>query len=184
MRIDNAIKEFTEKYDSIAMRSIDLLSKDIGLNHMESSMKLINLQESFDKFNLWLEQYAQYKIKTNGDDKATDQTLIKESSEVFMEKELFEELDVKYSDLPLFVKSYIEGIDKVSKTVDKVKEDMMENNVNLEYVGDVNDFADAFMKHLSESFDPMMEKILWASGYNSKKKLHNSNKGTKKPVFL
>lgn len=184
MKIDNAIKEFTEKYDSDAMRSIDRISKDIGLNHLGGSMKLINLQESFDKFSLWLEQYAMYKIKTNGNDEATKQTLIKESSEVFMEKELFEEVDVKYSDLPLFVKSYVEGIDKVSKTVDKVKSDMMENDVNLEYIGDVNDFTDAFMQRLSESFDPIMEKILWASGYNSKKKLQNSGKGIKKPVFL
>lgn len=184
MKIDNAIKNFTERYDCEAMKSIDDLSKDIGLEHMGATMKLINLQESFDKFNLWLEQYAMYRIKTKDDENVTEQHLIKESSEVFMEKELFEDLDVKYSDLSKFVKSYFEGIEKVIKNVDKVKEDMTDNDVNLEYVGDVNDFVDAFMQNLSESFDPVMEKILWASGYNSKKKLQNSGKGNKKPVFL
>ena len=63
---------------------------------------------------------------------------------------------------------------------------MIDNDVDQEYIGDINEFADKFMDKFNESFDPTLDRILWASGYNSRKKLFENNNDTKPkaPVFL
>ena len=185
MKIDNAIKEFTEKYDRAAIESIDNLANDLGLKHAGYTIKLFNLKESFDQFATYLNQYAEYKIQYKNDDKASSQDVIKESTNVFMENELFKPVEMKYEELPGFVYSYIEGVNMLTETIDTVKSNMKDADIELEAVGDVNDFADNFMTRLYESFDTAMNKILWASGYNSNKKLMNPSKPlTNKPVFL
>lgn len=187
MKIDNAIKEFIEKYDSTAMESIDLLSRDLGLEHLGETMKLINIEENFNNFKRWLEQYADYKIKNKNNSEATGQELIKESANIFINRDLFTESSIKefkYKDLPKFVASYAEGVQNIIETVENVKELMMNENVDIEAVGDVNTFTDEFTDHLNEAFHPEMNRILMASGYKNKLRFKNNTKRNKPPVFL
>lgn len=184
MRIDSAVQVFSEKYDREAIESIDEISRERGLVLNRTTIPAFNLNESFTMFSQYLKEYAEYKVKNLNNEKASPQDAIQESVSMFIETQLFHEEAVKYSDLPKFVMSYIEGIDTLTEAVDEAKRIMMEADVDSGAIADVNDFADKFMDRLHESFDPTMDKILRASGYTTRKELSNLGKNRKKPVFL
>lgn len=184
MKIDSAIQAFSEKYDRAAIQSIEHISKDIGLNANRNTIKGINLVESFSKFDEFLKGYAQYKVENINNPEASDQKTIRSNFDRFIEGALFEESRILYSDLPAFVKGYVEGVQSLLETVDTVKGTMMEHDVAQEAVGDVNDFVDHFMVKLQESFDPVMNRILWASGYNAHQRLMKKEVVQPKPVVF
>lgn len=187
MKIDSAVRQFTEKYDRAAMESIEELGNDYTLNITEQKMKLFNIQESFDTFREYLKAYADYKIKNQNNDQASPPDVIRESVKRFINSELFKETDTLYKNVPAFVESYVSGINDVDQTVHDVKTVMTESGIPAEEVGEINNICDQFMDRLNESFDSAMDSILLASGYKSRKRLWAVVKGeTKKEkhVFL
>lgn len=184
MKIDTAIREFMEKYDREAMSSIDRLSTDRSLLSTKSKIKVFNIREGFGKFREYLEGYGSYKVKNLNNDDASPQDIIMESASNFISTQIIKEVEISYNELPTFVEAYFAGINDLNKTVDEVKSMMIDGDVLYEDVGDVNTFCDQFIDLLNESMDRSMNKILWASGYNAKKRLSKDNKRTKDPVFL
>lgn len=185
MIIDSAIKTFLEKYDREAIDSINNVSKDLGAIHNKYTIKGFNINEAFNKFQDYIKGYASYKIENINNPDASPQSAIIESVQRFIDTQLFEEKDLLYPELPTFVESYVNGIESLISTIEDVKHTMMESDIDGEYIGNVNEFADKFMIKLHESFDPVMDKILWASGYNSKRALSNAGKvKSENPVFL
>ncbi|MCM1215466.1 MAG: hypothetical protein NC548_13215 [Lachnospiraceae bacterium] len=192
MKLDSALKAFTENYDREAIESIDTISRDRALNEglingKHHTIKLFNLQESCEYFNNWLKGYAGYKIENKDNSSASDQDSIRNSATKMLESaDLFKESEVLYKDLPGFVQGYVEGVQTLLETVDFVKESMSDHDVDPSAIGDVNDFCDQFMTKFDESFHQSMDKILWASGYKSRKILFRdrSAKKTEKPVFI
>lgn len=180
MKIDSAIKAFSEKYDREAIQSIDAISNDYSLKISNSTIKAFNLNEGFDIFSQYLKGYASYKVENVSNPEATSQDVIKESVKKFIDTQIFKEANIKYTELPLFITGYINGVHKLTETVDSIKRDMTDNNIDAEHIGDINEFTDMFMNKLHESFDPTMDRILWASGYNAKQRLVKGN--TDKPV--
>ena len=171
MKLDKAINEFMEKYDENAINSIDELSSNIGLRENRISIKLFNLKESFDNFNKYLTQYADYKIKNINNSNASSRENIKVATERFMDNMICKESEIPYGEISEFVKSYLTGVNTLLKTVDNIKDLMESNGVDYESIGDVNDYCDNFIDKINESFEPAMHRILWASGYNGR---HNS----------
>lgn len=192
MKIDSAIKEFLEKYDTEAIRSIDELAQDLSLTRQKAKMPAFNLQEGIDTFIEFLEGYANYKIENINNEKASPHEAIVEHTKLFISGKLFKETtetgedeEILIESIPKFVESYIKGIPNVISTIDKLKAAMLESGTDLESIAVINDFADDFMESLHERFDPVMDKILWASGYNSKIALRNAvPKPKETPVFL
>lgn len=188
MIVDNAIKEFTEKYDREAIASIDELAGEIGLKKAGFTIKTFNIKESFNQFSKYLEQYGEYKAKYKDDPKASPREVIYESTKTFMDNDLFLLAEMKYEELPDFVSGYIEGCNALIETVETVKSSMRNNEIDMESVGDVSEFADMFMEKMNERFHESMDRILWASGYKSKQRLSKHNNTPKvsepKPVFL
>lgn len=184
MKIDNAIKEFLEKYDREAISSINRISADYALNISRTPIKVFSIQEGFDNFQAYLRGYSSYKINNHDNEKASPQSAIKEGVNRFLNSQLFVEQDITYDMLGQFIESYVNGIKSLTETVDTVKRDMMESGVvSQEDIGDVNEFVDSFIDKLNESFDPAMDRILWASGYNSNKAIFDREK-KERPVFL
>ena len=188
MIIDSAINNFFEKYDREAMETIDELSKEFGLNVNDHKILVFNMKESFQLFNEYINGYADYKIKNINNDNASPQYIIRETVDKFITENIFKEVSIKYNELPDFIQSYINGIKSLNETVNNLKHKMIENDVDAECIGDVNDFCDAFMIKLHESFDPCMDRILWASGYNFRKRLvkpsDNIPVKPQSPIFL
>lgn len=193
MKIDTAIQEFIERYDDEAIRSIHDISRDYSRRIAESKIKAFKLQDGFDTFCEFLEGYGNYKIKNKDNENASPQDAIVKSVQSFIDTQLFEACDILYPELDGFVKGYIKGIQQLTECVESIKNKMMDSDVNLEYVGCINDFADQFMEKLHESFDPTMERFLWASGYNARKVLFNGHESpyskskkskTEEPVFV
>lgn len=191
MKIDSAIKDFFEKYDREAIQSIDRLSKDFTLNHAAKTLTrfpAININEGFEKFDNYLRGYAAYKIKSLNDPKAMSQEAIRRSVNKFFESQpLFETVDIPYSNIPGLISGYVEGVNKLLNTIDEVKGSMIDAGVALESVGEVNDISDKFVDKLNEVFYPLVEKSLWASGYNAKKRLISVKKNeppVKKTTFV
>ena len=189
MKIDSALREFSEKYDRNAIKSIEEISKDSVLSYNKKNhingVKGFHIQESFSAFEEFLNGYSEYKIENMNNAKASSHESIIEHTKTYIDEKLFEECNLLYPQLPMFVGGYINGINSLTETVDTVKEKMMEAGVDPESIASVNDFIDTFMDKLYESFDPTMDRILWASGYNSKSKLAKSTEPKiLKPVFL
>lgn len=187
MIIDSAVKEFMEKYNREAIESIDKISENYGLNINNYKIKLFNLKESFDKFQQYIKGYASYKVENLNNEKASPQNAITERTHIFINDGIIEPKEFKYSELPSFVESYVNGINTLLETIDEVKELMTDGNVDQSAIGDINEYVDLFMTKINESFEPAMDKILWASGYNSRQALLNKKRNKnieKKPVFL
>lgn len=186
MKIDSALKLFSESYDRDAIQSIEDVSKDFGLISNKATIKLFNLKEGFNDFQDFLVKYGQYKVENMDNEKATPQHLICERVETNIKDEIFRESEVLYNDLPAFIEAYISGVQNLIATSDAIKQKMFEAGVDSESIGDVNNFVDAFVTRLNESFSPAMDRILWASGYNSRKKLTKSKVPVKKEkaIFL
>ncbi len=185
MKIDSAIKEFTEKYDKDAMESIERLGNDYTLNITEQKIKLFDIKESFDMFRNYLRDYASYMSGNASNPLPKDS--IMESVKRFIDSQLFKESQMLYKEVPVFVESYITGIDELNKEIYETKASMSEAGVDAENVGLINEFCDVFVDRLNESFDTTMNSILWASGYNSRKRLQAVIKGENKKethVFL
>ena len=190
MKLDHELQSFTETYDQEVMESIDRLANEFGVQVKKLGMDGFNLVESFDIFSKYLEGYGDYKVKNKDNDKASSQDTIRESVALFIKDHIFKEQKVLYMDFPNLLKAYAEGCNKLLGTVDKVKKEMTENEVTEESIGDVNDFTDQFLEKFHSYFDPMMENVMWASGYNTRKNL--INRKTRKdlkteyaaPVFL
>ena len=183
MKIDSAIQTFTEKYDRVAMESIDELSNDLGLCANRSTIKGFNIQEAFDRFSEYLKGYGEYKIENKENSKASPQDVIRENVANFIDNHVFECADIPYSRVNEFVRTYLEGIESLISTIDTVKNDMIVEDVDLEAVGDVNDFADHFMGKLQECFDPVIDKILWASGYNAHQRMMKTGSASREGVL-
>lgn len=185
MKIDFALKEFTEKYDREAMESVETISKDFGLNIHKHTIKLFDMKESFDIFSKYLRSYATYVTENVNNPQASPRESILASVDKFIASKLFNESEVVYSELPAFVESYVSGIKDLNSTIDEAKNTILNcEGADPVFAGDVNDFVEKFMTRLDESFTPAMDKILWASGYNSKQKLSGKKSVKKKPLFL
>lgn len=185
MKIDKALQEFTEKYDRVAMESIQDISNDFGLNIHKNTLDLFNIQESFDRFTKYITAYANYVVENVNNPKASSRESISYSVNKFISEQLFKEEKVYYSDLPSFIESYVNGINTLNSAITEAKNIITEcDDADPIYAGDINDYTDTFMSRLEESFNPAMDKILWASGYNSKQILSGKKKNDSKPVFL
>lgn len=188
MKIDKSLKEFTERYNKEMLESIDAMSKELGYRVNNYNMVATNMSESVASFKEFLEDYGKHKIEELTKGATFTQEKIMERTNDFINQELFKEAAVPYSKLPEFVTSYIEGVKAIIETTDKVKRDMTEAGVDAEYVGDINEMVDRFSERMDESFNIVMEKMLWASGYNSRQRLSKAGtakkKDNQKPVFI
>lgn len=170
MKSDTAIQEFLEKYDEDALGSIDSLSKRFGPKVHKTKIQLLNLQECFNTFESYLKGYAKYKVDNVSNKDASPQDAIIERTNKFIESTMNnKEMDVLYSEIPNFVKSYTEGIKSLNSSIDEIKHYMETHDVNSSDIGAINDFADKFVTVVTEAYDQMMDKLLWSSGYHSNK---------------
>ncbi len=185
MKIDSAVKLFVERYDQEALSSIEDISRDFGLRVTGATIKTFNITESFNTFSQYLRGYADYKVKNKENPNASPQSIIRESVTRFIDTQLFQETASKYADLPEFVTGYVNGVQQLTEAVNAVKEELKGAEVEVEAVGDVNKFADYFMGKLDAAFTEAMDRILWASGYNSRKAIFGKRpKKEAAPVFL
>jgi hypothetical protein len=185
MKLDSAIKSFTEKYDKEAIQSIEDISKEFGLVVNGITIKEgFNLQESFELFTEFLNNYCDYKIKHPKEDENNPNEKLIQRIEESIKNDLFVKCDVKYSDLPIFVEEYINGINTLISNIDSIKQKFIENDIDQNYITTINECVDLFINEFNKYYDPFMDRVLKASGYHSKKILFNKNKQKMKPVFL
>lgn len=184
MIIEKAIREFTEKYNDEMIMSIDKLSKELGYKENGFTMNAVDIKESTDQFKTFIEGYADYQKKNIDNDKAESLEAIKEQTNKFIDKKLFNETKVPYPELPAFVESYINSINDMQAAMENVKYDMMVTGVNQDAIGLVNEFVDIFTEKMQGRFYPIMENVLWASGYKANERLSKDYNRTKAPIFL
>jgi len=184
MKIHSALKEFAETYDRTAIQSIEDISRDIALANNKTKIKVFTIKEGFDVFSEFLNGYANYKIELIGKEDKKPQSLIVDHTKSYIKEQLFNECDILYGDLPLFIEGYVNGVKSLTGVVDDVTKKMMEAGVDEESVSSINEFMDTFIDRLHESFNPTMNHILWASGYNSRTALRKKEIKELKPVFL
>lgn len=184
MKIDNALNNFCERYDREAMESIERISKEIGPVQNDLIIPAFNIKESFDICSAYLRDFGEF-VERSLDESKREHKLMAESTAESMHAgferyfnestNMFTDKQLKYNEFPEFVSSYIEGIQNVTTTVNEITGKMIEEEVRPEIIASVSDFTDMFMERMDEHTYPVVDKMLWASGYTSKKRLAESN---------
>jgi len=80
MFIGEAIKELFTKYDRGVFESFDDLSNNQAYKLNELSTIAPNINEAFDKFNLYIEGYVDYKIENINNEKIMSHEQITEAT--------------------------------------------------------------------------------------------------------
>lgn len=186
MRIDSALKEFTEKYNQAMFEAVDELSNNFGYNANGYKMCCINITESTEMFEGYLVGYKDYVLKHPNEVPPHDQIL--ERTNEFIDQNLFKAQAVPYKELPKFIESYVSSIRKITEATESIKSIMEDANIDQEKIGNINAYVDSFIEKMQESFYPCMDKIIWASGYNTRQRLSGTymkeNKSKSKPIFV
>ena len=171
MLIDDAVKTFLEKYDREAIVSITELSNERGLKLHGYKMDLFDLKESFNWFEKMLDQWTVYQVRALTEKTNTTPEKVQSDLTELMEQELIKPKDIKVQDFASFVESYLTGLKKISNKITDVKENLLSYKVAPQNIGTLDTFADKFLESVQKEFDKSMDRLLWASGYNAKKKL-------------
>ena len=180
MYLNEAIKNLFNKYDKKAFESLDNLSKNYSYKLGELSTSVLNINEAFDKFNLYIEGYIDYKIEAlNTKENVMNQKQITEATHDFIDNKLFTENRILYTDIKNYIESYISGVNKLINTIDKGREKLFEADVDNTSIGAMEEFGEYFIDKLNTKFFPVLENMLWASGYYSQKKLKENNNQNK-----
>lgn len=184
MKIDSIVKEFVESYDREVMEHIEKLSNDYALGISKFKFDIFNINESFNKMKLYLDGYKSYKVENVENEEAISNEEIMEAANRFIaDPSLFEESKIPYSEIPNFIKGYIEGFESLKDKMEEVKTELVENCIDQESIGQVNDIVESFTEVVCEKFEPIMEKIVRASGYTTKKNLQNIKPSDKKVIL-
>ena len=183
MKLDKAIKNFTEKYDRTAMQYIEKVSSEFGLVYNKQSIPAFNMSEAFNKFEEYIEGYSDYKIRLMSDDtlKNLPYEEITETTKKWCES-VFKDSELAYNDIPTFIESYINGVNSLIGVIESNKKQLMEEDVNSKDIGAINEYADIFMDALDSKFESVMDKILMASGYTSTQRLNGKVEAPKKDI--
>lgn len=184
MLIDDAVKTFLEKYDREAIVSISELSNDRGLKLHEYKIDLFDIEESFNWFNKMLDQWTVYQVRLLTEKTNTTTEKVQSDLNALMDKELIKPKDIKVEDFSNFVESYLTGLKQISSKITDVKENLLSYKVEPKNIGTLDSFADKFLEKVQTEFDKSMDRLLWASGYNSKKKLHSTKKMEEKQIII
>ena len=182
MRLDDALQHFTESYSREAIQSIQDMSEKPYYKSKIEKFNVFNINESFSEFTTFLEAYKKYKIDTLTVPPTLGRETLLEGSHRRIKNEIIKKDKIMYKNIPLFIESYLTGLTKLNESIDSIKNQMLEAGVNNDSIGDINDFTDTFINRLNESFEPILEKVLWESGYYPNKALETPTKIKKEKV--
>lgn len=183
MKIDNAIKEFLEKYNRGMMDSINELANEWGLNIKDYKITLFNINEAFDRFNEYVNKCCKYIIEESNNKNSSPYKVIYEAGMGYIDTQLFEDTENKYNEIPKFIESYISGINNTIKNINECISNLKSEDIDPQYIGMITEYTDKFIDEMNNRFHPMMEKFLNMSGYNTNEVL-KGNSTKNKPVFL
>ncbi len=186
MKIDSMLKLFVENYSKESIEYIDNMKNNFGRVYRRDTINLFTVTESCNTFNTWIKGYTAYCIEeTKKGDKPTLSVMREAFNNLMNSKNIFCESAYTYDRIPSFIEGYINGINNIIGTINESISLMLENDVDQDLIGALNEFTDKFTDTLQESFTPAMDKLLLASGWISKNKLMGNNISKKKdPIFL
>lgn len=188
MKLYNLIDDFFNKYNKNMIESIDNMSTDPSNKLTRGKMKLFNVNESIDNFNKYLQGYCKYKIDNKDNPEASSQDTIMEAVDKFINDNKPKEVDIKYTDVSDNISKYLENINTTIDNINNVTSSMVENNINNNDIACINKIVDDFTNTFVECIDDNMDRILWASGYNSRQKLkhvkENANVKKEQEIFI
>lgn len=171
MIIDSAIYDFMNKYDREAIMSIQEFSNNADLKKKKFSMKLFNLTEAFNTFDILISNWGKYQIKVLHEDSNFTQEQARTETFGYVDKSIFKEELIPIQEIGSFVENYLIRVKGLSTLIDNLKKQMLKENVNQHEIASVNDLADHFMTQLNKKFTESMDILLTASGYKTKKML-------------
>jgi len=186
MYLNESIKCLFNKYDKAAFESLDELSNNQAYKIKELFTEGVNLNEAFETFNTYIEGYIQYKLQSveNPSEKIMPLKTITENAHYLVDNKLFFNSRILYTDVKNYIESYMNGVNKVMKTIDDGKVKLFEANIDNESIGALDEFSEYFIDKLNDKFYPFIEKMLWASGYTGKKKMQELINKSETYTFL
>ena len=171
MNAQQSLKFFSDRYNEEMISSIESLSNELGVQYHKCRIVGANLSESVNEFKDFITNYVKYKKENINNVDASPQKAIYESAINNISSELFSPADLFYKDFPSYIESYLTGIQEVDKLCDQGKQELMEAGVDIDSVGAIEEFASLFYRRLNESFYPVVDRMVNASGYTARQNL-------------
>lgn len=168
-----AIKRFTEKYPTEAILSLQNMAADNSLAYLK--FVSIDLTESANKFDEYLDGYIAFKTKGNGLDRVTNENII-ESTGKLLDQLLFRERQCLCADALDLVLTYLENLRSLDGKLDDGTEVMLERGNEPEDIGLLTTMTEAYVEAATEKVDGIMDYLLLLSGYTSKCKLTEASR--------
>ena len=158
---------FFERYSPEAIRSIDRMSGDLTLQM--SKFKAFTFDDGSSKFLEYVDGYADYKMERVEETDKRYQTneAILEHTKSFVRDDLIRETKLPFKQASTFVENVLKHLGSLPGKAEEVQTRLMEAGLDNESVGTVIEIVDDYATYLYESVCPVIDRLLWASGYNS-----------------
>lgn len=185
MKIDTMLSTFVESYSKEQVEWIDDMKNDFGRTYQRHTICLADISESCSNVTGWITGYASYCVEETKKGNTPTKSVMMEAFNRLMESDhILAERPFAYPEIPSFVSGFTNGVSNIIEAVNSAKNVMLENEVNYELIGMIDECVDKFSESLQESFDAGMDKLLWASGYKSSQILSGKNRQKNKNAII
>lgn len=178
---EKAIKNFMEQYSADAIASITEMAEDKTLYCVP--FKAVSFKEANKSFREFLEGYVAYQCDENHQEKPLSEIL--ESAKNYVNTSLFTEKEITYDTTPDFVGCYMEQMLELDNLANQSIGALLENGVDNEAVGLVSEMVSAYVEAACNVVNPVVDRMLMASGYTNKhKKRETAKTSSNKDSFV
>lgn len=185
MTPERALRSFTEKYSPEAIASLTELSGDISLTM--SKFKGINLTEGAAKLTEYLGGFVDYKKEHVDDPEGQSNSTITEHTKSFVREQLFTETMIPYAEASSFVNDYLLHLSGLIGLGESSDAAMISADLDGESRGTFTEMVDDYLDHLTETVEPIVDRLLVASGYTGHQRLASVGKAVspvKQPSYF
>jgi hypothetical protein len=167
MTVKRVLESFFEKYSEEAMTTISKMSGDLTLSM--SKFKGFTFTEGSEKFLEYVGGYADYKMERveESDKRYQSNEAITEHTKSFVRDDLFKEAMLPYTEAGALVENCLKHLASLPGKTEQVQGQLMEAGLDNESVGTVVTIIDDYATYLFETVCPVIDRLLWASGWNS-----------------
>lgn len=176
------LTDFCEKYDGSAIESITALSNDISLS--DHKFNGIAFSENALMFLKAITGYADRCCEHVDDEEDLQCKTFISECHTFVEEKMFQDEMIPYQKASGLVTSYLEHLMDLETAETNLTEKMISANVPGEQVGGINEMVNDYLDQLGKKIEPVMERLLMASGYRSQQRLDAAGRMPKPQSYI
>lgn len=192
MNLFTALKSFSEKYNREAISSINSFCERIDVINSPFKFEAVDIPRAFRMFGEYIEGYVSYKCEHPSEGIEKNNQILNQTKSFIEsgtdkeETNLFQSVQIKYTEARDFIKNYISDIGNLVSHVNEYTNILYEAGVTNEDIGLLTEMCDEFINAIQPHIEAVMNHMLGATGYNYKllQEASKHKKVESKPIFI